>query len=170
MIPRHLEALEVGRRDLTSYVVTETMHERKKVMLMNSDAVVALPGGAGTLDELFEALTWRQLGLHDKPVLLLNTERYWDPLLALIEQVGRFSRCRVSDKCRSRALGETIFVPEDERSRADATSRTPCSRSGRAPATRTRTSRTTADPRRGAPRRSVRIDSARATYRIRMYL
>ncbi|MDF2233087.1 TIGR00730 family Rossman fold protein [Albimonas sp. CAU 1670] len=87
VIPRHLEALEVGRRELTSYVVTETMHERKKVMLMNSDAVVALPGGAGTLDELFEALTWRQLGLHDKPVLLLNTEGYWDPLLALIEHV-----------------------------------------------------------------------------------
>ncbi|SFI68602.1 TIGR00730 family Rossman fold protein [Albimonas pacifica] len=87
VIPRHLEALEVGRRDLTSYVVTETMHERKKVMLMNSDAVVALPGGAGTLDELFEALTWRQLGLHDKPVLLLDTEGYWAPLLALIDHV-----------------------------------------------------------------------------------
>lgn len=87
VIPRHLEALEVGKRDLTSYVVTETMHERKKVMLMNSDAVVALPGGAGTLDELFEALTWRQLGLHAKPVLLLNTQGYWDPLLRLIEHV-----------------------------------------------------------------------------------
>lgn len=87
VIPRHLEALEVGRRDLTAYVVTETMHERKKVMLMNADAVVALPGGAGTLDELFEALTWRQLGLHDKPVLLLDTDGYWAPLLALIEHV-----------------------------------------------------------------------------------
>jgi uncharacterized protein (TIGR00730 family) len=61
------------------------MHERKKVMFMNADAIVALPGGPGTLDELFEVLTWRQLGLHTKPVLLLNTGGYWDPLIALIE-------------------------------------------------------------------------------------
>ncbi|MCL4169259.1 UNVERIFIED_CONTAM: hypothetical protein GTU68_013529, partial [Idotea baltica] len=65
VIPKHLVDLEVGKTDLTRYVVTETMHERKKVMIMNADAVVVLPGGAGSLDELFEALTWRQLGLHD---------------------------------------------------------------------------------------------------------
>ncbi len=93
VIPQHLEAREVGRRELTSYVVTETMHERKKVMLMNADAVVALPGGPGTLDELFEALTWRQLGLHAKPVLLLNAGGYWDPLLALIEHMARNGFC-----------------------------------------------------------------------------
>jgi uncharacterized protein (TIGR00730 family) len=68
-------------------IVTETMHERKKVMFMNADAVIALPGGAGTLDELFEVLTWRQLGLHDKPVILLDTAGYWGPLRALVEHV-----------------------------------------------------------------------------------
>jgi len=83
VIPEHLFKLEVGKRDLTTFVVTENMHERKKVMFMNSDAVVVLPGGAGSLDEFYEVLTWRQLGLHDKPILLLNTEGYWDPLLAL---------------------------------------------------------------------------------------
>jgi uncharacterized protein (TIGR00730 family) len=87
VIPAHLQALEVGKADLTRYVVTETMHERKKVMFMNADAVVLLPGGAGSLDELFEVLTWRQLGLHDKPVLVLNTAGYWSPLLALVDHV-----------------------------------------------------------------------------------
>ncbi|KFE36963.1 decarboxylase [Thioclava atlantica] len=87
VIPVHLFPREVGKRDLTTFVVTETMHERKKVMFMNADAVVVLPGGAGSLDELFEVLTWRQIGLHEKPIFLLNTEGYWAPLLALVDQI-----------------------------------------------------------------------------------
>ncbi len=87
VIPGHLMALEVGKRDLTTFVVTETMHERKKVMFMNADAVVVLPGGAGSLDEFFEVLTWRQLGLHEKPIYLLDTKGYWQPLVALIDHV-----------------------------------------------------------------------------------
>lgn len=87
VIPAHLVAWEVGKTDLTQYVVTETMHERKKVMFMNADAIVVLPGGAGSLDELFEAITWRQLGLHEKPIFLLNTEGYWDPLMHLVSHV-----------------------------------------------------------------------------------
>ncbi|MEX0310460.1 MAG: TIGR00730 family Rossman fold protein [Tateyamaria sp.] len=87
VIPRHLVDWEVGKTDLKRYVVTETMHERKKVMFMNCDAVVVLPGGAGSLDELFEVLTWRQLGLHEKPVVLINVEGYWDPLVGLLDHV-----------------------------------------------------------------------------------
>lgn len=87
VIPKHLLDIEVGKRDLSTFVVTETMHERKKVMLMNADAVVLLPGGAGSLDEFFEVLTWAQLGLHGKPVILLNVAGYWDPLLALLDHV-----------------------------------------------------------------------------------
>lgn len=87
VIPQHLVDWEVGKTDLTSYVVTETMHERKKVMFMNCDAVVVLPGGAGSLDELFEALTWRQLGLHEKPIFFMNINGYWDPLVALLKHV-----------------------------------------------------------------------------------
>ncbi|SOB99513.1 LOG family protein [Rhodobacter maris] len=83
VIPEHLFKLEVGKRDLTTFIVTENMHERKKVMFMNSDALVVLPGGAGSLDEFYEVLTWRQIGLHEKPIFLLNTEGYWDPLLRL---------------------------------------------------------------------------------------
>jgi uncharacterized protein (TIGR00730 family) len=87
VIPVHLLKLEVGKRDLSQFVVTENMHERKKVMFMNSDAVVVLPGGAGSLDEFFEVLTWAQLGLHAKPIVVVNAGGYWDPLSALMERV-----------------------------------------------------------------------------------
>lgn len=87
VIPRHLLGVEQGKRDLRRLVITETMHERKKVMFANSDAIVVLPGGAGSLDEFFEVLTWRQLGLHAKPIVLLNTEGYWSPLVGLIDHI-----------------------------------------------------------------------------------
>ncbi|MEL6508979.1 MAG: TIGR00730 family Rossman fold protein [Pseudomonadota bacterium] len=87
VIPQHLLDWEVGKRDLTQFIVTENMHERKKVMYMNSDAIVVLPGGAGSLDEYFEVVTWRQLGLHNKPILLLNTDGYWDKLTQLVDHV-----------------------------------------------------------------------------------
>ncbi|SFS07245.1 hypothetical protein SAMN05444714_0917 [Yoonia litorea] len=87
VIPTHLMDWEVGKRDLDSFIVTETMHERKKVMFMNADAVVVLPGGAGSLDEFFEALTWRQLKLHGKPIILLNVGGFWNPLVSLLEHI-----------------------------------------------------------------------------------
>jgi len=87
VIPQHLVRREIGKTDLTRFVITETMHERKKVMFVNADAVLVLPGGAGSLDEFFEVLTWRQLGLHQKPIVLLNTEGYWQPLRALIDHM-----------------------------------------------------------------------------------
>lgn len=87
VIPTHLMGRERKTRDLSRLVVTEDMHERKKVMFMNSDAVVVLPGGAGSLDEFFEVLTWAQIGLHAKPILLLDAAGYWQPLLVLIDHV-----------------------------------------------------------------------------------
>lgn len=87
VIPTHLLQREVGKRDLTRFVITENMHERKKVMYMNSDAIVVMPGGAGSLDELFEVLTWRQLGLHGKPIYLLNTAGYWNKLVDLLDHI-----------------------------------------------------------------------------------
>ena len=87
VMPDNLFEREIGKTDLTHYVITETMHERKKVMFMNCDAVVVLPGGAGSLDEFFEVLTWRQIGLHEKPIFLLNTGGYWDKLISLIQHV-----------------------------------------------------------------------------------
>jgi len=85
VIPHHLMKKEVGKRDLTSFVITENMHERKKIMVMNADAFVLLPGGFGSLDEFFELITWRQLGLHSKPCFIVNVDGYWDALIALIE-------------------------------------------------------------------------------------
>ena len=87
VIPTHLMQREVAKTDLAKLVITENMHERKKVMFMNSDAIVLLPGGAGSLDEFFEVLTWAQIGLHKKPIILVNTEQYWTPLATLIDHV-----------------------------------------------------------------------------------
>ena len=87
VIPVHLMAQEAGKRDLTQFVITEDMHERKKVMFMNCDAIAVLPGGAGSLDEFFEVLTWAQIGLHRKPIFLVNIDGYWQPLIALLDHI-----------------------------------------------------------------------------------
>lgn len=87
VIPTHLLDWEVGKRDLDTFIITETMHERKKVMFMNCDAVVVLPGGAGSLDEFFEALTWRQLGLHKKQIYLMNINGFWEPIKVLMDNI-----------------------------------------------------------------------------------
>lgn len=87
IIPHHLHDWEVGHTGLTELHVVDSMHTRKRMMVEMSDAFIALPGGLGTLDEFFEVITWRQLKLHDKPVIILNVEDYWHPLLALIETV-----------------------------------------------------------------------------------
>lgn len=87
IIPSHLDEIEVGHRGLTELKVVESMHIRKKLMFDLSDGFVILPGGLGTLDEFFEILTWRQLQLHDKPVVLLNLDGYWDPLLSMMDHI-----------------------------------------------------------------------------------
>ncbi len=85
VIPGHLTASEIAHPALTELRVVDSMHERKMLMSELSDGVVALPGGFGTLDELFEALTWAQLGLHRKPCGLLNVAGYFDALLAFLD-------------------------------------------------------------------------------------
>lgn len=87
VIPTHLMKDEVARAGLETLIVTDTMHERKKLMFTNSQAIVVLPGGAGTLDEFFEVVTWAQIGLHRKPIFLVDQNGFWQPLLALIEHV-----------------------------------------------------------------------------------
>jgi len=83
IIPEFLKRKELEHTRLTKIHIVETMHERKALMSELSDGVIALPGGYGTLDELFEMLTWAQLALHKKPVAILNTKGYYDPLIAL---------------------------------------------------------------------------------------
>jgi uncharacterized protein (TIGR00730 family) len=84
VIPELLYDKEVGHRGLTELFVVPDMHQRKQKMADLADAFVAMPGGVGTFEELFEAYTWTQLGYHRKPVALLNTDGYYDPLLAML--------------------------------------------------------------------------------------
>lgn len=85
ILPRFLMRQEKGLRSLTRLEVVESMHARKERMFALADGFIVLPGGIGTLDETFEVLTWRQLGLHDKPIALVDSNGYWRPLLALLE-------------------------------------------------------------------------------------
>ena len=87
IIPKFLEQQEVGRRDCTELIVTDSMHSRKQRMAELADGFVILPGGLGTLDELFEIMTWRQLGLHDKPIVVVNVDGYWASLRSLLDDI-----------------------------------------------------------------------------------
>lgn len=89
IIPNFLKKKEVVHLGLTKLITVETMHERKLRMQEESDAFIALPGGMGTFEELFELLTWLQLGLHNKPIGLLNINHFYDDLLAQLEQMVR---------------------------------------------------------------------------------
>lgn len=86
VIPRQLVEREVAHRGLSEQHVVETMHERKMLMSQRAAAFVVLPGGFGTLEEFFEVVSWRTLGIHEKPILVLNAEGYFDPML---EQIHR---------------------------------------------------------------------------------
>jgi uncharacterized protein (TIGR00730 family) len=88
VIPTRLVEREIAHAGLTKLHVVETMHERKALMAELSDAVIALPGGTGTLDELFELFTWKQLGLHRKPIGLLDVDGYWQTLVAFLEHAA----------------------------------------------------------------------------------
>jgi uncharacterized protein (TIGR00730 family) len=85
VIPRSLADVEVAHQGLTQLTVVDTMHQRKALMAQEADAFVALPGAFGTLDEFFEILTWAQLGIHDKPCVMVNTAGYFDHLLRFLQ-------------------------------------------------------------------------------------
>lgn len=87
VIPRHLQDRELQHKGLTECHVVESMHARKQDMVTRSDAFVMLPGGFGTLDEFFENLTWRQIGLQDKPIIILNHNGFWAPLLEMMQSL-----------------------------------------------------------------------------------
>ncbi len=84
VIPRALQAREDAHHEISELVLVDTMHERKTIMADRADAFLALPGGPGTLEELTEQWTWAQLGIHEKPVAMLNIAGYFDPLLAFV--------------------------------------------------------------------------------------
>ncbi len=90
VIPRFLRTKELAHEGVSRMIVTETMHERKAQMSRLSDAFAVLPGGFGTLDEFFEILTWRQLGIHDRPIVVADTGGWFTPLLDFLQRATEF--------------------------------------------------------------------------------
>lgn len=88
IIPEHLVYKEVQHDNLTEMHVVDSMHTRKRMMVEKSDAFIVMPGGYGTLDESFEIITWKQIGLHEKPIVFWNIDGYWDPLFAMMDRIA----------------------------------------------------------------------------------
>ncbi len=106
VIPQGLRTRELAHEGLSEMVAVDSMHARKQIMVDRSDAFIALPGGIGTLDELFEAFTWLQLGIHDKPVGMLNVSGYYDSLIQFLQRMGE-------EKFLKRAHLECLMVDDD---------------------------------------------------------
>lgn len=108
-IPDHLHEAEIAHQGLTELHIVPSMHVRKRHMFDRSDAFIVFPGGLGTLDELFEIMTWRQLHLHDKPILILDMEGYWQPLAHLLDAVieGRYA------SIATRRLYQFVSTPKE---------------------------------------------------------
>lgn len=87
IIPEHISSREIQHKGLTELHVVDTMHVRKQMMVDYADAFLILPGGIGTLDELCEIMTWRQLGIHDMPIVVANINDYWTPFLTMIDHI-----------------------------------------------------------------------------------
>lgn len=99
IIPEHLQKYEVGHDGITELHIVENMHVRKMMMFERGDAFAILPGGYGTMDEMFEMLTWRQLKMHDKPLFLVDIDDYWKPLRALLDHIieGGYARKQTAE-------------------------------------------------------------------------
>lgn len=87
IIPEHIQDKEQVNDELTELFVVDSMHTRKGLMVEKSEGFIVLPGGFGTLDETFEILTWKYLGLHDKPIVFVNVNNFYDPLLAMVDHM-----------------------------------------------------------------------------------
>lgn len=109
IIPQFLRAREIELTNLTELVITPNMHDRKERMHGLADAFVILPGGIGTLEEVLEAMTWSQLGLHRKPIIFVNTKGFWDPLFATFDRVHTHEFARYGLK----ELYSVVSRPED---------------------------------------------------------
>ena len=87
IIPKFLDNVEVGHKGVTDLHIIDSMHERKAMMYDAADAFIIFPGGLGTLDETMEIITWRQLGLHQKPIIIVNLNGYWDSMLIMFQNI-----------------------------------------------------------------------------------
>ena len=123
VIPERLRDAELAHQGASELVITASMHDRKRVMAERADAFAVLPGGIGTLDEMFEMLTWRQLGLHDKPIFLVDVAGYWLPLRALLDHIEaqRFAASLVPRLVRVVPDVATLMVALDATPRGGST-------------------------------------------------
>ena len=122
IITEQLNDIEVGHPGLSEMVIVDTMHERKKLMAEKSDAIICLPGGVGTWEEFFESLTWNQLGLQSKPIILLNIENYYSTLKDFVEHAvheGFLPRSTSNELIFANSIDEAMdlvdnFIPQDK--------------------------------------------------------
>jgi len=122
IITEQLNDIEVGHPGLNEMVIVDTMHERKKLMSEKSDAIICLPGGVGTWEEFFESLTWNQLGLQSKPIILLNIENYYSTLKDFVEHAvheGFLPRSTSNELIFANTIDEAMdlvdnFIPQDK--------------------------------------------------------
>ncbi len=108
VIPQFMDELEWAHRGLTELILVRDMHERKRLMIAEVDAVVALPGGCGTFEELVEAIAWKRLGLYNGPIVIVNTNDYYRPLIEMLEKAVHE---RFMDE-RHRAIWSVVKDPE----------------------------------------------------------
>jgi uncharacterized protein (TIGR00730 family) len=119
VLPRSLSSVEIAHAGLTELVLVDGLHARKARMTAESDAFLAMPGGFGTMDELFEALTWSQLGLHTRPLGLLNVDGFYDALVASMDRqvrdgfVTAADRARLAVESEPDALLDALGAPQD---------------------------------------------------------
>ena len=122
VITEQLNAVEVGHKGLTELIIVKSMHERKLEMAKRSEAVICLTGGVGTWEEFFESLTWNQLGIQSKPIILLNIDGYYDPLKTFIKHAvseGFLPQSTSDELIFSESIDEALniiddFVPKDK--------------------------------------------------------
>lgn len=106
IIPEHLHDHEVGHHGVTDLRIVANMHERKNLMFELSDAFITLPGGIGSMDETFEIITWKQLRLHDKPIIVVNERGYWTPFLNVVDHI-------IANDFASPSIRELFTVVDD---------------------------------------------------------
>ncbi len=118
IIPSFLSEREVSHPQVTDLIVVETMHERKQIMVDRSDAFIILPGGIGTLDEFFEIVSWRQLRLHDKPIIVVDQLGYWSEMIGVIDKL-------VAEGFAQQAHRDAVVVVETIQDALEAASKAP---------------------------------------------
>ena len=112
IIPEHIQSREIEHKDLTELHIVDTMHVRKQMMVDKSQAFVILTGGLGTLDEFFELITWKQLGLHDKPIVVVNLNGYWTKMIEAIYHIADEGFMRQEDLALFSVVDCVENVPE----------------------------------------------------------